>query len=98
MIGNLALSCSGCNLYKASNIAGLDHETGRLTRLFHPRTDVWDEHFAWEGSVLVGKTSIGRTTVEVLNINHPERVRLRKLLIRLRVFPPERQAPASGSQ
>lgn len=85
--GNLALSCSGCNLGKASNIAGLDGRTGKLTRLFHPRIDVWAEHFRWNGPRLVGTTAIGRTTVDVLNINHPERVRLRKLLIRLRVFP-----------
>jgi HNH endonuclease len=95
--GNLALSCPACNLSKASNIAGLDDETGELTRLFNPRTDMWDEHFTWKGPVLVGTTSIGRTTVVVLGINHPERVRLRSLLIRLRVFPPQRHARKSDS-
>ena len=65
-------------------------ETGELTRLYNPRVDVWYEHFAWEGPVLIGKTSIGRTTVAVLSINQPERVRLRRLLIRLNVFPPTR--------
>jgi hypothetical protein len=88
-LGNLAFSCSGCNLFKASNIAGIDPHTGRLTQLFHPRTDAWDEHFKWRGAVLMGKTAIGRTTVDVLNINHPERVRLRKLLIRLGELPPQ---------
>jgi hypothetical protein len=86
--GNLALSCSACNLGKASNIAGLDRATGNLSRLFDPRSDVWSDHFAWKGPILLGRTPIGRTTVHVLNINHPERIRLRRLLIRLHVIPP----------
>src|SRR5262249_26704635 len=93
VIGNLATSCAGCNLHKASNIAGLDHQTGELTRLFNPRVDVWTEHFYWDGPNLIGLTAIGRTTVEVLRINHPERVRLRRLLIGLGVFPPENDRP-----
>jgi HNH endonuclease len=90
VFANLALSCPGCNLGKASNIAGRDVQTGELTRLFHPRTDIWAEHFTWDGPLLVGTTAIGRTTVEVPVINEPERVRLRNLLIGLGVFPPER--------
>jgi hypothetical protein len=86
---NLALSCGSCNLHKASNIAGLDTATGELTRLFNPRSDVWDEHFAWDGPALVGITIVGRTTLDVLCINHPERLRLRSLLIELGVFPPK---------
>ena len=87
LASNLALSCAGCNLSKSSNIAGIDERTGGLTRLFNPRIDVWAEHFTWHGAVLVGTTPIGRTTVMVLDINHPERVRLRRILIRLGVFP-----------
>ena len=94
--GNLALSCPGCNLGKASNIAGRDPETGDLTRLFHPRTDHWSEHFVWDGPELVGMTAIGRTTIQVLNINDPERVRLRNLLIGLGVFPPERMSASQS--
>ena len=88
-IGNLALSCPGCNLCKSSNIAGRDEATGQLTRLFHPRLDPWSEHFRWRGAVLVGRTPIGRVTVELLGINQPERVRLREILIQLHAFPPE---------
>jgi HNH endonuclease len=88
VLSNLALSCAVCNLCKASNIAGLDDLTGELTRLFNPRIDVWSEHFAWDGPLLVGTTAIGRTTVEVLGINQPERVRLRRFLLRMGVFPP----------
>lgn len=95
--GNLALSCSGCNLCKASNIAGLDTDTEELTRLFHPRTDAWSDHFAWQGPLLIGKTPVGRVTVNVLGINHAERTRLREILIRLHAFPPERNVPKRSS-
>jgi hypothetical protein len=45
---NLALSCFSCNTHKGPNIAGLDPDNGRLTRLFHPRTDSWStaQHFS----------------------------------------------------
>ena len=71
---NLALSCPHDNVHKGPNIAGLDPETGRLTRLFNPRRQRWSTHFAWDGPLPVGKTAVGRTTVYVLNINHPDRV------------------------
>jgi hypothetical protein len=78
---NLALCCGRCNLYKGPNIAGLDPETGQLTRLVNPRTDVWIEHFRQEGPILVGLTPVGKTTASVLAFNHPARVQARRLLI-----------------
>jgi hypothetical protein len=66
----------------------LDPETKVLTRLFHPRDDQWDDHFAWNGPVLTGRTAIGRTTIDVLFMNAPERVELRMLLMRAGLFPP----------
>jgi hypothetical protein len=74
---NLALSCLRCNSFKGPNIAGRDPETGRIIRLFNPRMDAWDQHFAWQGAILVGRTDVGRTTIDVLNINQSERVALR---------------------
>lgn len=78
---NLALSCYNCNAYKGPNIAGIDPDTGEVTRLFHPRREQWDEHFLWDGPYLIGCTAIGRTTVDVLSINLPERVELRRTLM-----------------
>jgi 5-methylcytosine-specific restriction endonuclease McrA len=75
---NLALCCGHCNLHKGPSIAGVDSKTGRITRLFNPRTDKWNQHFRWNGPVLVGLTPIGRTTVEVLEINRPPRVAARR--------------------
>ncbi len=85
---NLALACYFCNSYKGPNIAGVDPESRRIVRLFHPRNDRWNRHFAWEASLLSGRTQIGRATVTVLEINHPEFVAWRDVLIREGSFPP----------
>jgi hypothetical protein len=69
---NLALACVRCNRYKGPNLSGIDPESGRLTRLFNPRADAWSKHFVWEGASLSARTAIGRTTIAVLQINHPE--------------------------
>ena len=88
---NLALSCYNCNSHKGPNIAGLDQDSGALTRLFHPRTDLWENHFEWRGPTLGGLTAIGRTTVDVLQINAAERVEHRRLLMAAEVFPGSRR-------
>lgn len=77
---NLALACQNSNLHKGTNLAGIDPLNGSLTRLFHPRSDTWGEHFRYEEARIVGLTDIGRTTVSVLGINAPERIELRELL------------------
>jgi hypothetical protein len=74
---NLALACIDCNLHKGTNIAGYDPVTGELTELFHPRRHEWDKHFRWDGVMIVGVTAIGRTTVNVLQLNAEEQVQLR---------------------
>ncbi|MCE5267141.1 MAG: HNH endonuclease [Planctomycetaceae bacterium] len=79
---NLALACIDCNLHKGSNVAGYDPKTGQLTELFSPRRHQWDEHFERRGPVIAGKTAIGRTTVDVLQLNAEERVQLRILSTR----------------
>jgi hypothetical protein len=57
--------------------------------LYDPRRDVWADHFEWNGERLVGRTPVGRVTIDVLNINEPERVEHRRLLIAEGVFPPK---------
>jgi len=74
---NLALACHFCNRYKGPNLAGMDSTTGELTRLFHPRTDTWSQHFQIQAGRIIGLTPMGRTTVYVLNMNRPDRVRVR---------------------
>lgn len=69
---NLALACVHCNRHKGPNVAGIDHTTGEIVRLFHPRSDNWREHFLWNGSELVGRTPVGRVTIQVLSINETD--------------------------
>ena len=76
-LDNLALACIDCNLHKGTNIAGYDPATGQMTGLFHPRRMAWSEHFEWQGVLIAGKTAIGRTTVDVLQMNADERLQLR---------------------
>jgi hypothetical protein len=85
---NLALACAYDNGFKGPNIAGLDPHTGRLVRLFHPRRHKWQRHFRWAGPVLVGRTAIGRATIDVLAMNHPLRIEQRRALIDAALFPP----------
>ena len=73
---NLWLTCSLCNEQKGIRIAGVDPQSGLLVRLFNPRHQVWQEHFAWidYGIRIEGKTPIGRATVEALQLNRPSLV------------------------
>lgn len=73
-LDNLALSCLPCNRRKSSDIAANDPETGALTGLFHPRRQVWSEHFRLQGSRIVGLTAAGRATAEFLQFNLPQRL------------------------
>ncbi len=78
---NLALACIDCNLAKSSDIAGFDPESDQMTALFHPRQHKWHEHFEWRGVFLAGVTPVGRTTVDVLDMNSDDRVELRLLVL-----------------
>jgi hypothetical protein len=84
---NLALSCLHCNRHKGPNIAGRDPATGELVRLFHPRQDQWGRHFEWRSAELVGRTAIGRITIQVLAINDPDFLAVREALMEEGVFP-----------
>jgi hypothetical protein len=66
---------------QASNVAGISPATGRLIRLFHPRKDSWRRHFEWDGPRLNARTATGEATIRVLNINDPDRVELRRILL-----------------
>jgi hypothetical protein len=70
-------------------LSGIDPKTGKITRLFHPRIHKWSAHFRWDGPILEGRTEIGRTTVEVLEVNLAHRVAFRQTLIDEGAFPPE---------
>ncbi|MEQ1752392.1 MAG: HNH endonuclease [Prosthecobacter sp.] len=74
---NLCLACIDCNLHKGTNLTGIDSETDEITPLFHPRKDNWDEHFGWNGIHIAGRTTVGRATIRVLDLNDDDRLDLR---------------------
>jgi hypothetical protein len=79
---NLALACFYCNRYKGPNVAGLVEPGAVVTRLFHPRIDAWDDHFAWMEASIVPLTDVGRATIAVLRMNQPNAVAVREVLMR----------------
>jgi hypothetical protein len=82
--------CSFCNLHKGPNLSGRDPQTGNIVRLFDPRHQSWKRHFEWHGAVLMGRTQTGRATIAVLNINDPQRLELRQILMSESEWPVER--------
>jgi hypothetical protein len=89
--GNLALACAQCNRAKGPNIAAIDPDSGTMVELFNPRTHDWHEHFSWLGPRIQGLTPIGRATCELLDMNGPVRIALRRLIL-LEGIPPLLQA------
>jgi hypothetical protein len=84
---NLALACQLCNSQKGPNLSSIDPDTRGLERLFHPRKDVWIDHFGIDGTLIVGLTAVGRTTIWLLGFNSVNRVDLRAALIELGEWP-----------
>lgn len=79
---NLAYACFYCNRFKGTDLASLDPESGTVTLLFHPRTQVWDKHFQLNtDGTIAPLTMAGRATTRLLHFNDPMRVRQRADLI-----------------
>ena len=68
---NLALACVSCSLRKAARQTAVDPTSGEHVSLFHPRRDLWHDHFRWQGVRLFGRTATGRATIEALEMNRP---------------------------
>jgi len=84
---NLALACYECNRLKGPNIASVDPESGQVVRLFHPRRDIWLEHFRLVGARLVPLTPQARATAALLRLNSPLRLADRQCLLNVGRFP-----------
>ncbi len=89
-LGNLALSCQGCNNHKYTKTEGRDPVTGDIVRLYHPRRQQWRNHFAWDEdfNLIIGLTPTGRATVETLRLNREGLVNLRRILYAMGEHPP----------
>ena len=108
VMGNLALSCPGCNLAKAARTSGEDL-AGQVQPLFNPRDFDpwllgWHLHFALDrgSGMIVPRTPTGEASVRTLQMNDPLRVFARKLrsfsLGSLPERPPGRQGRARFPQ
>lgn len=88
---NLWLACHTCNLYKSSQTHGRDPMTGRRVKLFNPRQQKWQQHFAWseDGTHVVGRTVCGRATVIALNLNNLISVTVRRNWVTAGWHPPK---------
>ncbi len=90
-LDNFAWACPRCNNHKHPKTHARDPETGRRVLLFNPRLKRWHRHFMWSADMLIiiGRTRIGRATVEALNMNLPQRLNLRRALLSLGEHPAE---------
>ncbi len=88
-IENLAYACVLCNRSKGSDVAAINERSGEIVRLFHPRHDLWANHFQLDGHVIRALTDAGAATAGLLRFNAPERLAERSLLQSLGNYPAE---------
>ena len=86
---NRALACRSCNLFKSDFVSAVDPDTGQNSRLYHPRSDRWLDHFAVAPGPceLRGLTPIGRATIAQLRMNNAPQLLARLQWLRLGLFP-----------
>ena len=90
-LANYALSCLGCNFHKSTKIDILELISQKITPLFNPRSMTWDDHFVWDetSTIIIGKTAIGRATIQALKLNRQQIKNLRRALIAINEHPPK---------
>src|SRR4051812_26217640 len=77
ILDNLALACVTCSLRKAAREHVNDPETGTAVAIFNPRLNKWSDHFSVNGVQMVGITTIGRGTIEALQMNRQHALDIR---------------------
>lgn len=89
-LDNLAYSCSGCNGHKYNKVEAIDPVRENNVALFHPRQNKWMNHFTWsnDGLLVIGITSKGRATIDLLKLNRKELLNIRRLLQLVGEHPP----------
>ena len=88
---NLCLSCRLCNSYKSTQTQAVDPTSKLVVSLFNPRAQLWHEHFQWsrDGVRVIGKTDIGRATVEALQLNNEIAINVRRNWVSVGWHPPD---------
>ncbi|NJN77296.1 MAG: HNH endonuclease [Saprospiraceae bacterium] len=89
-IDNLALSCQGCNNIKFTKIGLTDETTDEFIPFFHPRQDIWIEHFKWNDdfTLIIPLTKKGEVTLKVLKMNREQVVNWRTAVLSVGKHPP----------
>ncbi len=83
---NMAWACPHCNRTKETDVGGYD-EKGVLTPLYNPRTQVWSDHFYMdEAGFIVGISSVGRVTVQLLDLNNLLSIHIRLTLVGFKLW------------
>jgi hypothetical protein len=89
VMGNLALSCPGCNLAKGDRIVGRDKQN-RMRPLFNPRGYEpwllgWHLHFILDRKtgLIVPRSPAGEATILTLDMNSSHRLFARKLQLQV---------------
>lgn len=90
---NLALCCYVCNPLKGDRTEVRDSKISKVVPLFNPRRQRWSTHFRWsaDGLLIVGKTPVGRVTVEALKLNRRSLV-IARTWVQWGVHPPHPDA------
>ena len=85
-LDNLALARPRSNAHKGPNIATVEWPVRELIPLYHPRQERWEDHFKWDGPVIVGLTKVGRGTARLFDMNSERRVATRLWLMQEGAF------------
>ena len=88
--GNLAYACFLCNRLKSNKIKSYDVISEKWISLYNPRTNVWEENFAWseDATNIIGISIIGRCTIKELKLNREKLIEYRTCLIFFGIHPP----------
>jgi hypothetical protein len=84
---NLALACLRCNVAKGSDAGAVIGRPRRLVRLYHPRQDRWRDHFRLLNVRILALSEVGEATVQLLDLNAPDRLQLRRALAKAGRYP-----------
>lgn len=79
-LSNLALACLDCNIAKGTDLGSVSRASGLLTPFYHPRRDVWTEHFRLQGQRIMPLTETGEVTSRILGFNTRPRLLKRQAI------------------
>jgi HNH endonuclease len=90
-VGNIARSCGRCNIVKSQKTHAIDPLTNDIYPLFHPRKEIWTDHFQWSEDYLImyGLTPTGRATIDFLQLNRRNLQNLRGTMRDSGLHPPK---------